>query len=206
MKIIKLRGGEMKFFQTFLAYFSFSMMGMTLISVSGCSPGTSKWREEVMLSDGRVIVVERETQFEQGGGEIVLNPGGIKPKEHRIRFTHPNEPGKVIEWRSTKLTPRRYPEKSLVLDLEDGNPVLYGSVYVRARCETYLKYVYNNDKWEEVTLPESFPQIKTNLLIKDGSKMAGKFYLPEKIRINNDIGYSKSLKIVGPNREICERQ
>ncbi len=51
--------------------------------VAGCS-GTTHWKEEVQLSDGRIIVVERETQFEGGGGEWAHNRSLSKPKERRI--------------------------------------------------------------------------------------------------------------------------
>jgi hypothetical protein len=187
-----------------LSFFAFLMIGITLISTSGCSPGTAEWREEVQLSDGRVIVIDRETLFEEGGGEIALNSRGIKPKERRIRFRHPDKPNALVEWKSTQMTPALYPEKSLILDMEAGNPVLYGSVYVRDRCEKYLKYLYKNSNWTEVALPASFPELKTNLLLKDGSGMRGFYNLEEKKKINKDDGYRKSLKKVGPNREICE--
>lgn len=35
---------------------------------------TEKWKEEVQLSDGRVIVVERETLRERGGGGDSIQP------------------------------------------------------------------------------------------------------------------------------------
>jgi hypothetical protein len=37
--------------------------------MSVCSSGSEKWKEEVQLSDGRIIVVERETIRERGGDE-----------------------------------------------------------------------------------------------------------------------------------------
>ncbi len=80
--------------------------------------GTEKWKEEVLLNNGRVIVVERETLREGGGGEWASNRSGTKPKEYRIRFAHPDGSGNMIEWRSTKKSPRTYPEFPLILDLE----------------------------------------------------------------------------------------
>lgn len=63
---------------------------------------TEKWKEEVQLSDGRIIVVEREILNERGGDEWVSNRSGLKPREYYIRFVLPDESGKTIEWRSTK--------------------------------------------------------------------------------------------------------
>ncbi|NOU01129.1 MAG: hypothetical protein HOO95_06100 [Gallionella sp.] len=74
------------------------MMG---VSMSACS-GDQKWKEEVQLSDGRIIVVERELLTEAGGDEWAFNHSGTKPKEYLIRFEYPNGTGKMIEWHSIK--------------------------------------------------------------------------------------------------------
>ncbi|MDK9705615.1 MAG: hypothetical protein OEL83_01075 [Desulforhopalus sp.] len=165
--------------------------------------GSEKWKEEVQLSDGRIIVIHRETIREGGGDEISINSSGSKPKEHRIQFTNPDGSGKKIEWRSTKMTPSNRPEISLILDIENGHPVLYGSVFVRDGCENYLKYVFKNDRWDEENLPEKFPERKTNLLIRDGTSMPRFVDLEDKKKMNSQVGYAKSLRKVGPNREIC---
>lgn len=57
---------------------------MVGISVSACGLGTEKWKEELQLSDGRVIVIERETLRESGGDEWASNPSGTKPNEYFI--------------------------------------------------------------------------------------------------------------------------
>jgi hypothetical protein len=165
--------------------------------------GSEKWKEEVQLSDGRIIVIQRETIHEGGGGEIVSNRSGTKPKERRIRFTHPDGSGKMIEWKSTKLSPRTWPEKPLILDLESGQPVIYAIVAISPGCEVYSRYVYKDGNWTEETLPKSFPERKTNLLLRDGVDMPRSVDLEDKQKMNSEIGTFKSLKKVGPNREIC---
>ncbi|MFM9438477.1 hypothetical protein ACFDR9_005584 [Janthinobacterium sp. CG_23.3] len=45
-----------------------------VVSMSACVGGSEKWKEEVQLSDGRVIVVERETIRARGGDEWAHNP------------------------------------------------------------------------------------------------------------------------------------
>lgn len=165
--------------------------------------GTEKWKEEVQLSDGRVIVVERETLRERGGGEIASNRSGTKPKEHRIRFAHPDESGKIVEWRSIKKSPAAWPEFPLILDMESGHPTIYTSVGIRARCEMYYKYVYEHGAWSEEALSEIFKKRFTNLFIRNGVDMPKFVDLETKRKGNAEIGYRRSLKQVGPTRQVC---
>jgi len=60
------------------------MLGVTM---NACS-SSENWKEEVQLSDGRIIVVERERLGESGGDEWASNRSGSKPKEYRIRFIY----------------------------------------------------------------------------------------------------------------------
>jgi hypothetical protein len=67
-------------------------------SVNACRIPNPRWGEEVQLSDGRIIVVERETRNEPGGDERAYNRAGIKPKEFRIRFVMPDgSPGGRVD-------------------------------------------------------------------------------------------------------------
>lgn len=54
------------------------ILGMCL---TACGAGSEKWKEEVQLSDGKVIVVERELITEGGGDEWANNRSLSKPKE-----------------------------------------------------------------------------------------------------------------------------
>ena len=51
------------------------MVGVTCMNVFAFLgfDGTKKWQEEVKLSDGRIIVVERQTLTERGGDEWASN-------------------------------------------------------------------------------------------------------------------------------------
>lgn len=167
------------------------------------SGGPEKWKEEVQLSDGRIIVVERIIIFEGGGDEIVSNRSGSKHKEYSIRFHNSSGSGKMIEWKSTKKDDRMWPEIPLVFDFEAGLPIVYASVYVRDGCENYLKYIYKEDSWNEETLPARFSEHKTNLLLRIGTDMPRFVDLKDKKKMNSEPGYRKSLRKVGPNREIC---
>jgi hypothetical protein len=181
--------------------FSILLMGGGF-NLFGCA-GTEKWQEEVQLSDGRTIIVDRETLRERGGGEIVSNRSGTKPKEHLIRFGLPDGSGNMIEWRSTKLDDVRWPEIPLILDLESGHPIVYAIVFISDSCEVYSKYIFRNGIWSEEALPERFEERKTNLFLRDGIDMPKFVDLETKRKGNAEIGYPKSIRQVGPTRKIC---
>lgn len=176
--------------------------------MSACSGGSVKWKEEVQLSDGRIIVVEREMATERGGDEWASNRSGSKPKEYRIRFANPDGSGKMIEWRSIKVSPKTWPEKPLILDIENAHLVVFSSVFNEGGCHIYSKYVYKNSAWVEELLPEAFPQRVTNLLIfKIGYLKDGEFVnLKAKHDIDeDDMRGNRGFAQAGPTREICDR-
>lgn len=140
-----------------------SMLGITM---NACSSSES-WKEEVQLSDGRMIVVERERLGEGGGDEWAFNRSGTKPKEYRIRFVYQDGSGKEVEWRSTKKSPQTWPEIPLILDVEAGQYIVFSIVAISAGCEIYSKYVYRNGLWIEETILENFEKQTTNLFLKN---------------------------------------
>jgi hypothetical protein len=178
------------------------LAGVVGLSLTGCA-GTERWKEEVQLSDNRVVVIDRETLREGGGGEISSNPSGSKPKEHRIHFANPDEPGKLIDWRTTKKSPATWPEVPLIFDLESGRPIVYTVVYVSSVCGVYSKYTYRDGLWNEEALPQKFPERTTNLYLGIGVKMPKFINLEMKNNENNSLGYSKLLKQIGPTPKVC---
>ena len=169
----------------------------------GLFGGSEKWKEEVRLSDGRVIVVERELISEAGGDEWASNRSGSKPKEYRIRFSHPDRAQEKIEWRSTKISPQTWPEIPLVFDIESGKPDVFSIVAISAGCEIYSKYNLQNGVWIEEVLPEQFVQRTTNLLFGSHKDMPTFVNLEDKRTRNNYIGVRKALMRVGPNHKVC---
>lgn len=174
------------------------MMG---VSMSACS-GDQKWKEEVQLSDGRVIVVERELLTEGGGDEWALNRSGTKPKEHRLRFEYPVGSGKMIEWRSTKKSPQTWPEMPLILDVEAGQHVVFSSVFILGGCQIYSKYNYQNGIWIEEPLPPQFEKHATNLLIFSSRNRHSFFDLEAKRKNNSEVTL-QDFKQVGPKHPYC---
>ena len=179
------------------------LMGASMSANGGLFGGSEKWREEVQLSDGRIIVIEREQVNESGGDEWALNRSGTKPKEYRIRFASPDGTGKMIEWRSTKISPRTWPEVPLVFGFVSGQPTIFSLVAISAGCELYSKYVYRNGAWVEESLPEQFEQHATNLFFGSRRDMPSLLNLAEKAKRNAGSGYRQALKQVGPNLKVC---
>jgi len=177
---------------------------MLITSLNACGfLASASWKEDVKLSDGRVIVVKRRIIREGGGGELAMNSTLSKPKEYRINFANPDGSGKIIEWRSAKKSPRTYPEIPLILDLESGQPVVYTILSISLACEVYSKYVYRNGAWVEEALPEKFEKRTTNLFLKLSTSMPRFVNLEAKHKENANLGYRQTLKQVGPNRKVC---
>lgn len=172
--------------------------------MSACT-GTSDidWKEEVRLSDGRIIVIQREAIYVGGGDEWASNRGGSKIDGYRIRFASPDGSGKTIEWRSTKKDSQTYPEVPLVFDLPAGQPTVFTLIGISIACEIYSKYVYQKGAWVEEPLPERFKQLTTNLMFGSKRDLPKLLTLAEK-KQRNDAGYRQSLKQIGPTRTVCE--
>jgi len=175
----------------------------TGVSMNACGSNDQKWGEEVRLSDGRIIVLEREIRMERGGDEWAYNRAGVKPREYRMRFPSPDGSPETIEWRSLKKTPNTWPEIPLILDVEAGQPIVFASIYISDGCEVYLKYRYQDRAWVEQALPEQFEQRTTNLLIRAGIDMPKFVNLQQKRQGNAEPGYRRALRYVGPNRKVC---
>ena len=170
--------------------------------LTGCSRSLT-WKEEVQLSDTRVVVVEREILDEGGGDEWAANRSMSKPKEYVIRYIEPTTSPQRIEWRSTRKSPRQWPEIPLVLDVENGQPVVFSIVATSEVCEMYVKYVYRNGVWSEVVLPGTFERRTTNLFLRLGTDMPTFVGLQQKQLENASDDYRQSLKQVGPNLRVC---
>jgi len=172
------------------------MMG---VSMTACS---KSWKEEVQLSDGRIIVVEREMLTEAGGDEWALNRSGSKPKEYRIRLEYPEGSGKAIEWHSIKTDDRFWPEMPLILDVEDGQYVVFSDVGNSAGCHMYSKYIYQNSAWVEEPLPPQFEKRATNLLVFSSRNRQSFFDLEAKRKNNSEVTL-QDFKQVGPKHPYC---
>lgn len=173
------------------------------VSLTACGAGSEKWKEEVQLSDGKIIVVERELVLESGGDEWAANRSGSKPKEYRIQFADPSDAKKMIEWHSKKKDSSTWPEVPLILNVEADKFVVFSSVFNAVGCHIYSKYLYRNGAWDEEKLAATFEQRTTNLYLKLGIDMPSFVDLKQKNAINADGRFKKAYKQVGPNLKVC---
>jgi len=185
----------MKFSRIFL-WLNILFLGGCAAIFGGCS---SVWDEDVKLSDGREIVVERIIEREGGGDEIALNPSGSKPKLYILKFRDPDNPSEWIEWRSTKFSDMRWPEFPLILDKEQGAFVVYSMI---STCAGFLKYRYVDKQWQEEPLPPVFEAIPANLLVHDYEGRPGRVTLEIKKKRNSDVR-SRLDAVVGPKIKMC---
>jgi hypothetical protein len=179
----------------------FRLLLVLCASLSACS-GDQTWKEEVQLSDGKVILVERELQTEGGGDEWALNRSGSKPKGYRIRFEYPVGSGKTVEWRSTKTSPQTWPEMPLIVDAEGAQPILYSSVFILGGCQVYSKYIWRDGAWIEEILPPVFEKRSTNLQILNNKEGLSFIDLEHKRKKNADAT-AQDYKQVGPKHPYC---
>ena len=140
-------------------------IGLWTLFFRACTPQDKEWKEEVQLSNGKVIVVERELVMEAGGDEWASNRSGSKPKEYLIQFADPNNAKKIIEWHSIKKDIATYPELPLILDIVSGQLEVFSSIANAGGCQMYNKYRHQNGAWVEEKLPPTFPQRATNLFV-----------------------------------------
>lgn len=179
------------------------MVSGLLFSLTGCTKNV-QWKEEVQLSSGEAIVIDREVKHAGGGAAWPQGQGSI-PKEHIIRFRAPAHGDRIIEWRSTRLDESSYAELPLALDVDADNTwTIFTGLPLGGACTQYLKYAFKNGAWVEVRLPEKIGIHRTNLfLAADSNNIEGLIGLAEKTEENADPGYPRALRQVGPNRSWC---
>ena len=187
----------------FCSFFTTSVMLVCLL-LTGCQNKVT-WQEEVALSSGETITIDREVTHAGGGAAWPQGQGSI-PREHLIRFRYPAQTGPLIEWRSTKLSPATYAELPLVLDLSVNKIwFIYTRLSINAGCRRYVKYQFQNGVWEEILLAEEIGTHPTNLFLAAGGVgIKGLITLAEKARENASPGYPLYLKQVGPKLNVCE--
>jgi len=133
-------------------------------SMSACAMGGASWKEEVLLHDGKKIVVERSQT--RGGSHENGQPPPVK--KHTIFFALPNS-GQTITWTS------EYGEdvgranfNLLALHVLNGTPYIVASPNL---CLSYNKwgrpnppyvfFKYDGQAWQRIPLSEFSVEFKT---------------------------------------------
>lgn len=124
-----------------------------VIPISACS-NESQWKEEVLLSDGKTIVVDRGITFGPRNHELGQSATGAV--KYWVSFLNPAN-GQTVRWENPgKLMP-------MILAISGGVPYVvaipisaYG--YIEAGCPdpAYLFFKYLNE-WKSIPYKE-FPQ------------------------------------------------
>jgi len=177
----------------------FRLLSILLLCIPLVACGkTVHWKQEVLLQDGRVIVVERTS--EQTGN---IFPENISmEKSQHIEFLNPENNEKVI-WDIPKGL------KPFSLDFEGTLPYLVLNAYTVAdynnwNCPNppYLVYRYQNGSWSSIPfeqLPEKI--IKRNLV--DMSKSYQRFSDNNFMSLD---GHAKFLKDLPKNSRGISRE
>lgn len=194
-------------FSVFPFFTAMAAIAGLLVSQTACSSKVVQWSEEVQLSNGQVIVVERETKQRPGGGEI-FRSSGWRPQQYVIRFKYPANSEQVIEWRSMKMDGEhaREPEYPLLLDIDKptDRPTVISFHHLRGACYEYVRYSYANGVWSEDPLPAEFEPRTTNLYLPAATlDIVKNVSLQLKRTENADGRYSMRFKKIGPKQRDC---
>lgn len=189
------------------------MMGVSMSACAGLSGHSKRWKEEVQLHDGRVIVVERS--FNLGDYSA---PGSLERPalDETLTFSLPGA-NKEIVWKTEFRNDVPEPNSlgPLLLDIVDGVPYLATSP---AGCIAYNKwgrpnppyilFKYINDEWKRIPLEEFPPKlVQKNLMSTPDSRLLKPYYTIEQAKAQRQGGniadYAKTiLREALPNERI----
>jgi hypothetical protein len=131
-------------------------LGLVIVAIGGLiayaiQPETLRWKEEVLLHDGQMIIVERSVTF--GGPREIGQPPS--PSRWGIKFTTPRSGSSSISFESEGGAP------PMLLDFEKDVPYITiylqtGGVRYKYRCPNppYVFYRYAKSNWEVIPLAE----------------------------------------------------
>ena len=161
--------------------------------ISACS-STMRWKEEVKLHDGQVIVAER---FYNLGGYAYLDSSEQTPLDETVTFNLPGTNKKII-WKNdfSDAVPEPNSLNHFRFDIVNGVPYL--STYP-AGCIAYNKwgrpnppqilFKYENEQWKRITLVELPPELigtTANVIVgRPAKSLLKSFYTVEGVNEKN---------------------
>ncbi|MYN45370.1 hypothetical protein GTP23_09945 [Pseudoduganella sp. FT93W] len=155
-------------------------------NVVGCSgEKTDRWKEQVLLVDGSVVVVQRTAQYVKGGPELAFNLSGGHIAGTSIVIPKQDGKSNFPEWSATIFSDYGFPEVPIVVDFKNASPEIYTAMLEPSRCMRYRRYVLAESSWKEKEIDFSSVSLKTNLLIDvdDSPKVVD---VGLKARLNSD--------------------
>lgn len=139
------RGSVTRYMNRSFSVFRQLVMAICLVAtIAGCTSTTHEWHEEVRLTDGTVLDIERTIRFEKVGVPIGSGSTGWISDGEDLSFVEPGT-GRIIEWSAHRRT-------AALLDRIGGQYVI---VAAQSRCEQADKgqpiwriYVLTPTGWE----------------------------------------------------------
>lgn len=170
------------------------MMGVSMSANASLFGGSKSWKEEVLLHDGRKIIVERYFNLDWPTIESTER----KELDETVTFTLPVS-NKKITWKTefNDSTPDLNDLSILLLDVVNGVP------YIAARpagCigfnkwnrpnPPYIFFKYVGDNWKRIAI-EEFPAelSKANVILSSPpTELLKPFYTAEQVNAQNNDG------------------
>lgn len=183
------------------------VIGFSMVACAGApalnSATTSDWKEEVVLHDGKILVVDR---FFHLGEYPTADSHNRTPLDQTLTFTLPGTT-KRISWRTEykNAVPEPNSLGPLLLDVVGGVPYLATSP---AGCISYNKwgrpnppyvlFKYVNDEWQRIPLEEFPPElVHANLMSRPDSRGLKSYYsvaeIKEQMSGRNIAAYAKTI-------------
>lgn len=138
------------------------MLALSSLSLGGCATASSiSWKEEVLLHDGRKIIVQRKDTHDSSLPHEIGQ--GAPLAEHTTTFNTPDT-RQSVTWRSDNRS-RSEPDNLdlMVLDFVDGIPYAAAGItsciaYNRwgRPNPPYVFFKYDGNEWQRISL-EEFP-------------------------------------------------
>ncbi|MDH2916041.1 MAG: hypothetical protein PXX77_04100 [Gallionella sp.] len=174
----------------------FAKLGLVLMlgsTISACS-SSMRWKEEVKLHDGQIIVSERNYNL---GGYAYLDSSERTPLDETVTFKLPN--GKNIEWKNDFSDAVPEPNSLNHFRFDIVNNVPYLATYP-AGCISYNKwgrpnppqvlFKYEGKQWKRITLdelPSDLIGTTANVIVgRPASSLLKSFYTVEGVNEKNN--------------------
>jgi hypothetical protein len=176
------------------------------VSMSACATNTFIWKEEVLLHDGKKIIVERSDTYDSSMPHEIGQ--GAPLAEHKTTFMIPGT-NQTVVWKSDN---RSFSEPEnlnlLVLDFLAGVPyvatTIGGSIAYNKWGRPNPPYVFfkhDGNAWKRISLEEFSGKFKINLIVTGGKKDNPKIFEADRkfgfvpvqtvAEINSEPGRSK---------------
>lgn len=172
------------------------------VSMNACATSTFTWKEEVLLHDGKKIVVERSDTYDSSMNHELGQ--GPPLAEHKTTFVIPGT-GQTVAWKSNNR-PSPSPDNLhlLALDFLGGVPYVAttpsGSfAYIKWNQPNppYVFFKYAGE-WKRVPLEEFPEQFKINVIVHS---LQHEPYRKKVITENRTHGFVRAQTVAELNRE-----